>query len=387
MQPPLSRAATGGRVLVVDDEDAILRAFGRILRRAGYETVLACDATRALGVIATGGVDVVITDMHMPGGSGLGLLRAIRAGDPDLPVILMTGMPNVDSAAEAIEHRVWRYLTKPVDPDKLLAAVADGVRRGRARRTATPVGPGPVELDRALGGLWLAYQPIVSWSQRRIFAFEALVRSDEPGVSGGILVAAAEKLGRIVELGRLVRAAAAPTVAAGDALFFVNLHPAELLDETLYDPSGPLAGHAGRVVFEITERRSLGEIPGLSARLACLRGFGYRFALDDLGAGYAGLTSVAVLAPDIIKLDMSLVRGVNESPTKQKLVGSMTTLARDLAVPLVAEGVETKEERRVLLRLGCDLLQGFLFARPARLLPHVAFERLAAESLSAPPAA
>src|SRR5262249_9754417 len=159
---------------------------------------------------------------------------------------------------------------------------------------------------------------------------------------------AAERLGSIVELGRRVRASAAATMDCADGLFFINMHPAELGDAALYDPESPLAAHAGRVVLEVTERRSLGEVPELSERLLALRSMGYRFALDDLGAGYAGLASVADLSPDVIKLDMSLVRGVNANPTRQKLVASMAQLARDLGVALVAEGVETREERRVL---------------------------------------
>lgn len=345
---------------------------------------MASSVPVALGVVEAGGVDLVVTDLRMPESSGLELLAAVRARDAELPVILMTGVPDVDSAAAAIEQGVWRYLTKPIDADKLVASVGEGVARGRGRRRPNPVGA--TQLQRALDRLWLAYQPIVSWSQQRIFAYEALARSDEPGLQGGLLVEAAERLGSIVELGRRVRASAAATMAVSDGLFFINMHPAELSDASLYDPASPLGAHAGRVVFEVTERRSLTEIPELGERLHTLRSMGYRFALDDLGAGYAGLASVADLAPDVIKLDMSLVRGVNANPTRQKLVASMAQLARDLGVALVAEGVETREERRVLYALGCDLLQGYLFARPARALPGVAFEAAGGESRSLPPA-
>jgi EAL domain-containing protein (putative c-di-GMP-specific phosphodiesterase class I) len=372
-----------GRVLIVDDEQPLLRGLGLILDKAGFDVAMASSVATALGVVEAGGVDLVVTDLRMPDSSGLELLGAVRARDAELPVILMTGVPDVDSAAAAIEHGVWRYLTKPIDADKLVTSVTEGVERGRGRRRPSPVGAS--QLQRALDRLWLAYQPIVSWSQKRIFAFEALVRSDEPGLQGGLLVEAAERLGSIVELGRRVRAAAAATIAVSDGLFFINMHPAELTDAALYDAASPLADHAGRVVFEVTERRSLTEVSELGERLHTLRSMGYRFALDDLGAGYAGLASVADLAPDVIKLDMSLVRGVHANPTRQKLVASMAQLARDLGVPLVAEGVETREERRVLYALGCDLLQGYLFARPARVLPGVAFERLEAESRMMPP--
>ena len=86
--------------------------------------------------------------------------------------------------------------------------------------------------------------------------------------------------------------------------------------------------------------------------------------MDDLGAGYAGLSSFAALEPDVVKLDISLVRDVDREPVKRKLVGSLAALCRDLRVTVLAEGVETAGERDVLVELGCEWLQGYLFGRP-----------------------
>ncbi|MFL5249475.1 MAG: EAL domain-containing protein, partial [Myxococcales bacterium] len=91
---------------------------------------------------------------------------------------------------------------------------------------------------------------------------------------------------------------------------------------------------------------------------------GYRIAVDDLGAGYAGLTSFTQLEPHIVKLDMSLIRGVHEEPTKRKLVSSIVDLCEDLGISVVAEGVETLHERDALEKIGCPLLQGYLFGKP-----------------------
>jgi EAL domain-containing protein (putative c-di-GMP-specific phosphodiesterase class I) len=98
---------------------------------------------------------------------------------------------------------------------------------------------------------------------------------------------------------------------------------------------------------------------------------GFRIAIDDLGAGYAGLTSFALLEPEIVKLDMTLVRDVHLNSTKQKLVRSMTQLAHDMGMMVVGEGVETAAERDALVNLGCDLLQGYLFAKPNMAFPAV----------------
>ena len=96
---------------------------------------------------------------------------------------------------------------------------------------------------------------------------------------------------------------------------------------------------------------------------------GFQIAIDDLGAGYAGLTSFALLEPEIVKLDMTLVRDVHKQSTKQKLIRSMTALCKDMGMMVVGEGVENAEERDALVELGCDLLQGYLFAKPAAPFP------------------
>src|SRR5262249_55449308 len=128
---------------------------------------------------------------------------------------------------------------------------------------------------------------------------------------------------------------------------------------------------APRVVLEITERAALDEIKDVRSRVARLRELGFRIALDDLGAGYAGLTAFAHLEPEIVKLDRELIRNLHAEPTKRKVVASMTGLCHDLGMLVVAEGVEVVEERDCLQELGCELLQGYLFARPAWPAPQV----------------
>src|SRR5207249_3254913 len=96
-----------------------------------------------------------------------------------------------------------------------------------------------------------------------------------------------------------------------------------------------------------------------------------RIAVDDLGAGYAGLSSFAQLEPEVVKLDMTLVRDAPGSLTKQRLIRSMVTLCDEMGLTVVAEGVETAAERDVLVALGCHLLQGYLLGRPGRPFPEV----------------
>src|SRR5262249_26743739 len=194
------------------------------------------------------------------------------------------------------------------------------------------------------------------WSRRKVFGYEALVRSAEPSLPHpGALFDAAERLGQVEALGRVIREIVPAPLprAPEDALLFVNLHTRDLNDEHLFSPDSPLAKVASRVVLEITERASLHQVDDVHARVRQLRKMGFRIAIDDIGAGYAGLTSFAMLEPEVVKLDMALVRDVHKTGTKQKLVRSLVHLCRDLNILLIAEGVENAEERDALLSLGC----------------------------------
>jgi EAL domain-containing protein (putative c-di-GMP-specific phosphodiesterase class I) len=339
--------AVRGRIVLVDDDDNLLRAFGRTLERAGHDVTRIGDGRAACELIANlegNEVDVVVTDLSMPGAGGLEVMRAAHRLDPDLPVLLMTGLPSVETAVQALERGAFRYLLKPIEPDALREAVERAVElrqtsRSRTRdEPATSVVPSSrarlelaARFDTALERLWMAFQPIVSFSKKRIHAYEALVRTEEPTlVRPDHFFHAAEQLGRVQELGRKIRAAVAHAIpdAPEDALIFVNLHASDLADDELYSASAPLAPFADRVVFEITERVSLERFRDLQERVASLRAYGYRVAVDDLGAGYAALSSLASIQPEVVSASPSSPRASRPSPSATPCSPSAATFFR-----------------------------------------------------------
>jgi EAL domain-containing protein (putative c-di-GMP-specific phosphodiesterase class I) len=219
-------------------------------------------------------------------------------------------------------------------------------------------------LDRAVPSLRMGYQPIVRVSTKEIIAYEALVRPQDPELgTPALLLDAAEKTDRLAEVGRAIRASVSRTLwTSGRRVHvFVNLHARDLFDDSLFEESAPLSAFAGQVTLEITERASLRDVPDLRARIDLLQSLGFRIALDDLGAGYAGLSLLAQLHPDVVKLDMSFTRGIETDSIKQKLVRSMRQLCEELGTTFVVEGVETRAELAQLTGLGCDVFQGELF--------------------------
>lgn len=360
-------ARRGSRVLLVGGESRSTRA---ILDGAGYDTLAVETAAEGLEVITERALDAVVVDLSAAELEGMELLRRVRRHDPGLPVVLMTDAPSLELAKRAVELGANQFLLKPFSASRLTGAVGLALAK-----TTTParhkysVDSDHAQFDRMLSSLWMAFQPIVE-PTGVLYAYEALVRSDESGLSSaGEIIDAAERLERLPDLGRRVRAQAGGKrqTAGADWTLFVNLHAHDLMDDTLLAPDGPLTGIARHVVLEITERAALHDVGEARARMAELRQMGFRLALDDLGAGYAGLTSFALLEPDIVKLDMGLVRGIDADRSRQKLIGAIVTLSHDHGIRVVGEGVETRAEREMLVELGCDLLQGYLFGRPEKL--------------------
>jgi EAL domain-containing protein (putative c-di-GMP-specific phosphodiesterase class I)/CheY-like chemotaxis protein len=379
---PAPPPGAGERVLLVEDDRSVAEIGARILRRSGLQVTVAHTLAAARRALAGAEFDAVVSDVGLPDGSGFDLLRYTPGTNAVTPVILITGTPSVDAAATAVRLRASNYVQKPVRPDELVRAVGAAIAEGRlarlrARLLAARFGGDEFvgdmagterRLATALAQLRLEFQPIRRSRDGSVFGYEALARCDESSLaSPPRLLAAAEVLSRVPDVGRVVRARlAAILTAPGDTprTVFVNLHPSELRGDLLVEATDPLRPLARRVVLEVTERAALERGPVLDEALRQARSCGYRLAVDDLGEGYAGLASLASLQPDFAKIDMSLVRDVDRAPLKQDIIGAIVHMARKSGIMVVAEGVETAAEQATLVGLEVDLLQGYHLGRP-----------------------
>jgi diguanylate cyclase (GGDEF)-like protein len=223
------------------------------------------------------------------------------------------------------------------------------------------------ELEELLAGgaLRFAFQPIVDPRTHETHAFEALCRAATPRFRDPArLFDSALHLGLLNRLGRLTRRLAVAHLVQLPApiKLFLNLHPAEVDDPELLRLAS--RADASRVVFEITEQGAIVDHESFGAQLVRLAAHGYRIAIDDLGAGYARLHTLTLPTPEYIKIDMSIVRGVDRAPRRTRLLRRMVEFADDIGVQLIAEGVETEAEAEAVATLGCHLAQGYYFGRP-----------------------
>jgi EAL domain-containing protein (putative c-di-GMP-specific phosphodiesterase class I)/ActR/RegA family two-component response regulator len=369
------------RILLVDDDVNITTSMKLALRREPFQIACANSGAQALELLGKEQFDVVVSDERMPGMQGSELLAVVRAKHPEVIRIILSGQASVEAAIRAINSaEIYRFLIKPHPPEELALTIWEALRvrserRGFEQWRAAQAGNRAAleaGFDRALAQLSIEFEPIMWSDPPALFGYEAKVKVEVRELNErGALFAAATELGRVLPLCRKIRELVALRIpdAPPKAAIFLELHPEELSDPTLLLGEGPLARHAARIVLEITERESLYRTELLEEKISALRALGYRIAENDLGSGYAGLTSLARLSPEFIKLDMQLVRDIQRSPTRQKLVAAMVGLARELGVKSLADGVETSSEFSTLNSLGCKLVQGFLFGESGPKFP------------------
>jgi EAL domain-containing protein (putative c-di-GMP-specific phosphodiesterase class I)/CheY-like chemotaxis protein len=380
---PVPTNLNARRVLVIDDEPAVLKAIGMVLQRRGFVVDTVSSAKDALGQVPQQRYHAILSDIIMPEMTGVEFLRELRRHDLDVPVILMTAGPTLDSAIDAIEYGAQQYLLKPVEPDALVKAVGRAVALGelaRAKREALAGGSGSrrsvslseradleAMLKRAYDTIRIVFQPVVSLKTRKLYGYEALMRCDETlFASYGSLLAASERVAWRPIMARTIyqRIASACSDLPDGALLFVNVHPWDAQEGLLTGPEAPLEPLARSIVLEIGDRTPQAHIDSFANGIGAVRGAGFRIAIDDLGTGGSGMTSFGKLKPDFVKLDRALISGVDTDEGNAAMTRGMYALCKELGVAVIAEGVETAGERDALAKMGAELAQGHVFGEP-----------------------
>jgi EAL domain-containing protein (putative c-di-GMP-specific phosphodiesterase class I) len=219
----------------------------------------------------------------------------------------------------------------------------------------------------------MAFQPIVDVTAGKVWGYEALVRGAGGEGAGTVLAAVTEANRYVFDQACRVKAielAGQHLPMASDARLSINFMP-----NAVYEPRAciraTLAAAARtqfnprRLMFEFTENERMTDADHVANIVAEYKRMGFMTALDDFGAGYAGLGLLAKFQPDLIKIDMDLLRGVDGSSARQAIIAGIVAMARQMGITVLAEGVETEAEMVTLKAAGIRLFQGYYFAKPA----------------------
>ncbi len=411
-------ALTGlaNRRLLLDHLD---RAMQQADRNGSQVAVLFCDIDRFKVVNDNLGHQVGDELLRVIGDR---LRRAVRPGDTlsrfggDEFVVLLEGVYSPDDAIDVV-NGVLEALRDPIilsGGHELVATMSIGValseygksrddllhdadvamyrakERGRGGQYAVfdvdrmgGRSAGRLDLDTALhhvverAEIDVVYQPLVSLADRRIVGAEALVRWNHPDhgiLLPGQFIQLAEDNGTILPIGRAVLERACIQARKWNETHGMRLQVgvnlsarqfqqdglaeeiASVIEDTSVDPS--------QLCLEITESLAMDDVEVTSAILTRLHTLGVRLAIDDFGTGHSSLGYLARFPVDVVKIDQSFVRGIDRDPVKSAIVSAVVALSQAIGSTTVVEGVETAAQLEEIKNLGCELAQGFYFARP-----------------------
>lgn len=215
-----------------------------------------------------------------------------------------------------------------------------------------------------------AYQPIVDVSGRSIYAHEALVRGPNGESAYSVLAKVNDSNRYSFDQACRVKAVKGAAELKMQGFLSINFLPnavyrPEACIQSTFEAARLYNFPIERIIFEVAEAEQVNDRPHLVNIFEEYRRFGFSTAIDDFGAGYAGLNLLAEYQPDVIKIDMDLIRNIDQNQPRQSIVKAIVAMCRDLRIRVVAEGIETKAERDFLHGIGIQFMQGYLFCKPA----------------------
>lgn len=377
-------------MLVADDDAMNRETLAEIIERSEVlELVgLAEDAGEAIAMASLRRPDVALLDVRMPGGGGPYAAREILKRSPGTRIVALSAFSEGRSVDDMLASGATSYLTKDASFDDIVDAIVRSIGGDASLSTTVTthvVAELGARLEREHGrtedrrekerrvrglleggaGLTMVYQPIVDLISGVVVGVEALARfALPPQRTPDHWFAEAVEVGLGTELQLMAVAQALPALdqIPDDIYMSVNVDPTTA--STIWLADIVERWPAERIVIELTEHAPASDYPTLRESLEAFRRSGVRIAVDDAGAGFASLRHILELAPDIIKLDISIVRDIDTETSHRALASALVGFAREIGTELIAEGVETAEEAIALDALGVRLMQGYYLARP-----------------------
>lgn len=379
------------RVLVADDEPALRAALSELLAHEEHVELigLAADADEAIAMADRDRPDVALIDVKMPAGGGPRAAREIGRVSPSTKVIALSAFEDRPTVLEMLRAGAVGYLVKGTAADEIVGSIRR-VAGGGTSLSVEVIGSIVEELSSQLRreeieaeqrearrdeirrfvrgeGLNMVFQPIVDLEDGATVGLEALARfrsfplrpPDE-----WFAEAVALELGTHLELATIGQALRSLADVGEWAYLSVNASHRAAASPQLAELLAPVAD---RIVVEITEHEPVHNYDELFGSLAQLRGMGVRIAIDDAGAGFASLRHTLQLAPDIIKVDISLTREIDRDRGRRAMASALISFADEMGMTIVAEGIETEAELKTLRSLGVRYGQGYFLAEPGPL--------------------
>jgi EAL domain-containing protein (putative c-di-GMP-specific phosphodiesterase class I)/CheY-like chemotaxis protein len=371
----LRRHPPGGRLRVVIAErsrlvaEALMFTFDTDPRldAIGY----ALDGWEALRLVASHDPDVVVVGAGLPGLDQANFTAVVHESFPSTLLIQLREALIPHEVEAAYADGAADCLTTSCSTDELLHAIrqAENRRIAFARGARAPRYDMAARIRRACDNAELDtfFQPMIELESSDCVAYEALTRfppETDWTTSDWFAAANALGVGQMVELAAIAAALGHLADIPPTAALAINVSPDVAVTEEFF---GLVAPFAGRLIIELTEHAPVTDYQALADSLRDLRVLGARIAIDDVGAGFASFRHILQLSPDIVKLDLSLTRRLEDSSSARALTAALVDFADTTGAVIAAEGIESEIELTLLRELGVHHGQGYLLGYPAHL--------------------
>jgi EAL domain-containing protein (putative c-di-GMP-specific phosphodiesterase class I)/FixJ family two-component response regulator len=388
----LKAANNKKRILLVDDDRSATDMLTLLLETRGYDVTVASSGEQALQK-ASSSIDLVLLDIILPDQEGFQVCRKLKENREtrNTSIIILTGKLLTQDIVEGLYLGADDYLTKPFEYEELVARMEAVMRR---RSLSSPVNNDlngakdiVLELREIIDGELIVpyFQPIFLLTPFELYGFESLSRPQSKTFlkSPGILFKAAIQYGVYQELELIVwkKALKYASEHLHGRKLFLNCNP-YLVEGSKFITVKSLfeANHVNieNVFLEITERSAITNFKSFFEDLRIYREHGFKFAVDDIGGGYASLESIIETRPEVVKIDKHIVRNLNTDELRRSIVKFIVSFCKEHKIFCIAEGIETKEDLEMVKSLGVDAGQGYYLHGP---VPYINTNRMVIEKI------
>ena len=365
------------QVLLVDDEKNLTRMLCMLLETRGYNVEVAYTAEEALQKVSPE-YDIIILDLVLPDLSGFEVCRELKQSSKTshIPIIMLSAHSLNEDKVEALYLGADDFISKPCEHEELFARMEAVLRRGRqfhASDTSLTPKTTICELRKILDDALIIphFQPIYILKPFQLYGLEILTRPANPITfkNPEALFEAALQYGLYSELEILSWSLALSLLSKHitDEKVFLNCNPYFIESAQFLRVKAMLDKNkipTQNVILEITERSAISDFKLFYEQLKNYRNYGFRFAVDDVGGGYASLESIIETKPEVVKIDHHIIKGVRNDSYKQSIVKFIVSFCQENKIMSVAEGIERAEDLDLLLELGVDAGQGYHLFKP-----------------------
>ncbi len=362
------------QILLVDDEKGLTDLLGMLLETRGYRVQVAGTATEALSM-ASSEFDLILLDLILPDFNGLEVCRRLKESQETahIPIIMLSAQSLSEDKVEGLYLGADDFLVKPCEHEELFARMEAVMRRGRTFFSKNDDDVIVVQLRKILDESLVVphFQPIYLFEPFSLYGIEILSRPSVTGILSNpeVFFRAALQYGLYTEMEIMAWSLALERLSRSvrEEKIFLNCNPYFIETAKFERVKSVFELHeiaTKNVILEITERSAITDFKMFYEQLSRYRKYGFHFAVDDVGGGYASLESIVQTKPEVVKIDRHIISGVSTDPFKRSIVKFIVSFCRENNIISVAEGVETADDLAAVKELGISCGQGFYLFKP-----------------------